>query len=1055
MKLFEGIVHRGVLTAVAALIVCILGIVAAQRIPVQMIPDLDVRTITVRTHWAGATPQDVEKEILIEQEDALRSLPNLSRLTATANSGRADIELEFPFGTDVTQMLIRVNNALSQVPSYPENVDEPRIYATSFSANSFMFFYVAPQPGNPRQLDMDLARDFVKDNIQTAMSRVQGVSEIGVWGGADRQIQIHIDPAKLARLGLSLNDVRNRLRERNRDRSGGEIESGKRRYLLRTVGRFEDIAALESLIIKRDGNALVKLKDVASVRLDHFKKTDIAFVNGDPILFLTVRREAGSNVIDIKREMLAKVAEVNRDIAEPAGLIVRHLADDVVYVDKSIKNVWQNLGLGAVLATLVMLLFLRSVKATVIGVMGIPICTIAAFLGLLLAGRTINVISLAGVAFAIGMTLDNSIVVLESIELERRRGKNRFQAAIDGVAAVWPAVLASTLTTILVFLPVAFIQQEAGQLYGDIAIAISAAILASMLVAITIVPTAAARVTGADLSGEQHTAPVIRQALLSTVSSVIATPARRIGLIVASVALSAGIFIFLTPPAEYLPEGEEPKIFAVMNAPTGYNLETMARITLDVQEQLLPHVNADPADFQSGKSSIPAMKYVNIRGSAQNMRVITEPVDASDTNALMTALEDVYRQYPGMRVFAARGSIISSNNGGTRSINLDISGPRLESNYAVAQAVYRTAQDIFDNPRIQSNPGSLSLAQPMLEIHPDWDQSSRLGYTTESLGYAVAALTDGAYVDEFFMGDDKVDIYLYNQQAKDRSLAPEQLTAIPLYTPGGQVVPLGSIVTVEDSADTNSIRRVDGRRTVTLNIIPPADIALETGVSMVREQVIEPLRQSGAVPLDVQISLSGAADQLDATKEALSSNYAVALALIYLLLVAIFSHWGYPLLIMTTIPLGVAGGILGLLALNGVGSLMPLLGMAEIRQSFDMISMLGFLILMGTVVNNPILIVHRAIDNVKKEGMQPLAAVEEAVNVRLRPIAMSTITTLCGLAPLVLIPGAGTELYRGVGAIVMAGIVGAALVTLTTLPALTVMVLNRLYPEQSQSELSG
>ncbi|MCW8128163.1 efflux RND transporter permease subunit, partial [Microbulbifer halophilus] len=238
------------------------------------------------------------------------------------------------------------------------------------------------------------------------------------------------------------------------------------------------------------------------------------------------------------------------------------------------------------------------------------------------------------------------------------------------------------------------------------------------------------------------------------------------------------------------------------------------------------------------------------------------------------------------------------------------------------------------------------------------------------------------------------------------------------------------------------VRRLDGRRTVTLNIIPPRSVALETGVERVRTDLVQYLKERGRVPAGVSLSISGAADQLDATRESLGGNYIVALAIVYLLMVAIFAHWGYPLLIMTTIPLGIAGGIAGLALLNLVGTILRSMGMEGFHQPFDMISMLGFLILMGTVVNNPILIVHRAIDNVNGEHMQPLAAVQEAVSSRLRPIAISTITTICGLAPLVFLPGAGTELYRGVGVIVMSGIVGATFVTLTMLPALTVIVLN-------------
>ncbi|KAA1189574.1 efflux RND transporter permease subunit [Pseudohalioglobus sediminis] len=1041
--MFEHIVRNGTLVTVSVLIIAVLGIVAATRIPVQMIPDLDVRTISVRTVWPGATPQDVEKEILIEQEDYLRNLPNLSRITATASTGSARIELEFPLGTDTTEMMIRVNNALNQVPSYPENVDEPQIFASSYSSNAFMFFTITPQPGNPRQLDMDLMRDFLEDNVKPRMSSVPGVSDITIWAGSERQIQILVDPARLAQRGLNLMDVRSAIRERNRDRSGGDLESGKRQYLLRTIGRFADLEELQQLIITRRGDTIIRLGDVADIRMDHFEKRGTSSFNGSPGLMMGVRRESGSNVIDIKRQMIAEVELLQKQVMAPAGMDIRLIADDVVYVEDSIRTVWQNLFLGALFATVVMYLFLRSGRATLAGVIGIPLCVIVAFLGLLLAGRTINVISLAGIAFALGMTLDNSIVVLESIELERRKGAERLRAAVEGVRKVWPAVFASTMTTVLVFLPVAFIEQEAGQLYSDVAIAISAAILASMLVAITVLPTAAARlefVNEAKRTGNSGASDGrLRARTLAAVEWLLQTPRRRLGTVLVAAATSTAIIMLLTPPAEYLPEGEEPKIFANMSAPPGYNMAAMTEIGAEVERYFLPHVDADPELYHRGETEVPAIKYMNLRVMTDSLFVIAEPVEPRDIEDLMDVLGEKFRSFPGMRAFAARGSIITSNNGGTRSINLDISGPDLESIYRVAQRAEERAREVFDKPRIQSQPRALSLAQPMMQIRPRWERAAELGLGAEALGYTISAMTDGAYVDEFFMGDDKIDMYLYSDSGLDVEM--DNLSQLPLYTPLGNVVPLGALVDFEETMDTSSIRRVGGRRTVTLNIIPPREVPLESGVVQVQDDVVQYLQERGDIPSDVNIVISGAADQLDATREALLANYLVALFIVYLLMVAIFNHWGYPLLILASIPLGIAGGIVGLSLLNGVGGLLPLVGLSEIVQPFDMISMLGFLILMGTVVNNPILVVHRSVENFNN-GDTPLAAVVEAVHARLRPIAMSTITTLCGLAPLVLLPGAGTELYRGVGAIVLFGILGAMLVTLTMLPALTVMTLE-------------
>jgi multidrug efflux pump subunit AcrB len=740
---------------------------------------------------------------------------------------------------------------------------------------------------------------------------------------------------------------------------------------------------------------------------------------------------------------MAKMDAINSEVLRAAGMELALTADDVGYVRSSIRNVWKNLAIGAALATGVMFLFLRSVRITAIGVVGIPICTIAAFLGLLAAGRTVNVISLAGVAFSIGMTLDNSIVVLESIELERRRGLDRFRAAVRGVQEVWPAVLASTLTTVLVFVPIVFIREEAGQLYSDIAIAVSASILVSMLVAITVIPTASARLSfdrdGGEGSGARGADAGLRQRLLGSIAWLLATPARRAAAIFGTVAASGAVFWLLTPPAEYLPEGEEPKTFATLSAPPGYNLAAMSAVADEVEAHLLRFAGGDPAAYDRGEAPVPALRYVNLRVTPEQLRIVSEPVDPAHIRDVMDAIEAKYAEYAGMRAFVSRGSIITSNDAGTRSIDLDISGPRLEAVYAVARAVYARSQEVFGNPRIKSRPPTLSLAQPLIEVRPDWDRAAELGLSAEELGLTVAALTDGAYVDEFFFADEKVDIFLYSRAGTDARA--EGLGSLLIQTPQGAAIPLDSVARVVETVDTATVRRVNGGRTVTLSVVPPEDVALETGVGVVRDEVVKSLRAEGRIPSDVSIDISGASDQLDATRAALGGNYAVALVIVYLLLVAIFGHWGHPLLIMTSIPLGVAGGIAGLWLLNAVGGLLPRMGLPPVSQPFDMISMLGFLMLMGTVVNNPILIVHRALTSVRG-GASPAEAVREAVESRLRPVAMSTVTTVFGLAPLVFLPGEGTELYRGVGAIVLFGLLGTALVTLTFLPALTLTVLG-------------
>jgi multidrug efflux pump subunit AcrB len=1035
--MLEAPIKHGKLLTVIVLIIIVLGLAAASRIPVQMIPDLDVRTITIQTGWPGATPQDVEKELLLEQERYLSSVPNLLRMKSLAETSRATIELEFPFGVEINQTLIEVTNALSQVSSYPENVNQPRIFSSSFSDNAFMHFAVTPTDGNPHQLDMQMVTDYVDDEVRPRMERVPGVSSVELRGGSERQIQIDIDPEKLAYRGLSLTDVRNAIRERNHDTSAGDLNEGKRRYLIRTTGRFKDLEQLKTLILAHQNNTDIRLEDVATVKLDHYETSGVSIINDEDSIAMAVRRESGSNVIDIKSGMLEVVEDLKQNLLEPNGLTIKLIGDDVRYVQASIQNVSRNLILGGLLATIILFLFLRSGRATLIGLIGMPICTVAAFIGLLAFDRTINVISMAGIAFAIGMTVDNTIVVLESIEQARRRGLDRIEAAIAGIQDVWTAVLASSLTTVLVFAPVLFVQEEAGQLYSDIAIAVSTAIIASMLFAVAVVPAASANF---GLSKQVETDGNRVGVILTMIKWFDANVVTRLSILIFIPILTFGIAWHYMPAAEYLPEGEEPKAFSRMIAPPGYNFDEMNVIGDEIRTHLAASLKAEPSLFDQGELVIPSLKYYFQRIGPGYVWVMAEPTRGQDLEPMMNALTTMFRSYPGMRGFSARGSIISSNDGGSRAVNLDISGSDQIALYETTQSAFKQAERYFPGAQINSDPTSLSLDQPLIEVRPRWDRLAELGINADEFGYTVAALSDGAYVDEFFLNDDKIDMFLFSNAGQNQSLS--QLAQQPITTPSGQVLPLNALADIIETVDSDLLRRIDGRRTVTLSIIPSREMALETAVNIVTNDMIPEMKLAGEIGNGVSVTISGAADQLDATRESLTGNFSIALILIYLLLVAIFKHWFYPFLILATVPLGIAGGVLGLVGINGAGALLASVGLDPIVQPFDMITMLGFIILLGTVVNNPILIIEQTRKNLDTTMLSIQEAVNQAVATRLRPILMSTATTIFGLAPLVFIPGAGTELYRGVGIIVMSGILFSTFITLFFLPSLTITILK-------------
>ncbi|MEJ2298877.1 MAG: efflux RND transporter permease subunit [Woeseiaceae bacterium] len=1033
--------QRPTVLMVIMAIVCLFGLASLMRVPIQLIPDLDPRIVTVQTVWPGANPQDVEREILIEQEEFLRNVPGLERMISTSSFGQGSIELEFPFGMDINEALIRTSNALSQVPRYPENVDEPRISTESMSQNAFAFYSIMPLPGNPQGVRIREETDWLEDNVQSRIERVPGVASAIVGGGTRRQVNIYLDPARLAAHQLSVPEVRQAIRARNRDVSGGDMDFGKRRYLVRSLGRFETVQDVNDLIVAERNGAFIRLSDVGHAEMGQSEWRAARYIRGEQAMFMAVRKQVGANIIEVFDGIEAAVAELNEGPAKQRGIEIVANQDDVRYIRASVRTVVTNLLLGAVLATLVLRLFLQSWSATLIGAVGIPICVLAGFLGLSLTGRTINVFSLAGIAFAIGMTLDNSIVVLENITRYRGKGLSRAEAALRGVAEVWPAVLASTLTTVMVFLPVVLLELEAGQLYSDIAVAISTMILMSMLVAITVVPALSSRFLHYDGAAAESGAGVggaVRRLglrILALTEWLLATAHRRVAALILTLVGTLGILVFLTPPAEYLPEGEEAKIFARLFAPPGYNMQTMLDIWAGLDPQFVAQIGADGSDFASGKTPIPPLLQHISFVSPGSMFNVTEPIDPGHTDDLIEATTELFRSVPGMRSFASRGSIFSDNQGGSRSINVELSGRNLEQLFATALNTLNEAEALFEGGQVNSDPSptGLGMSQPIARVVPDWERAAELGVTQDQLGYTLWAYSDGAFVDEFYLDDDKLDMYLYSTQGAIAK--PADLQSVMLHTRDG-AVQLSSLARVEEVVGVNSIRRVNGMRTVTLGIIPPRSVALESGVEIVKRDLIGSLRERGEIPPEISTTITGASTALEETRAEMGGNFLLAILIAYLLMVAVLSHWGYPLVIMTTVPIGISGGLIGLWLLNAVGGNLDWLGLDTFTQPFDVITMLGFLILIGTVVNNPILIVERASREIEEQGMGIREAVREATRTRLRPVMMSTITTVFGLSPLVLLPGAGAELYRGLGAIVLFGLLFSSFITLTVLPVL-------------------
>ncbi len=1030
-------IEKGIIVSVATCILMLFGLVAVFEVPIQMTPDVERRVIKVDTRWPGATPHEVESEIIIEQEQHLKRVQGLLRMTSNASMGSARINLEFSSTANVQDILLRVNNALSQVARYPENVDPPQLLSSSSSQEAFIF--IGLEAEDPNRYQRAELTTLIETHVKSAMERIPGVAEFVIFGGAKQQVHIEVDTAELAARGITITQLRDAIRARNNDFSGGDIHSGKRRYLVRTVGRFETLDDIRATIIEGKDGKFISVADIATVKLASEEANFHTYLEGEPAIYMGIERSAGANVIEILESVKSEIANVNRNKLIPLGLSIRIYSDDVRYVSDAIAVVQKNLLLGAMLACVVLFLFFRQLTPTLLGTIGIPICTLGAFLGLLLMGRTLNVISLAGVAFAIGMTLDNSIVVMENIFRHRSMKKDRFTAALDGVSEVWPAVLASTLTTIFVFSPIILIQEEVGQLYSDIAIAISTAIIMSMLVAVAVLPSITARVpeiNGSRLKQNngmtfslQTLAVYFQRAVNAVVTRLLQSRMLSTSYVLLTLFIAASLIYFLTPDAEYLPEGEENKLFFFSMAPAGYNAIEVNKVGATYDKLLYPALTKHQQTSESDQTSVPPIATYLRSANAKTAFAIIEPENTEDTEKVKALVTEEMRKHPGFIVFANRGSLFSGNTGGSRSIKLDISGDDLPTLYEVAREVYASSQTAMPGVQIRPIP-SLSLGQPTLELVPNWERAEELGLSGPALGYTIWSMVDGAFLDEYFLDGKKIDIYLHSQ--KNTIEYPSDISNLSIFTPSGAVVPLNAVASLTHTVSSDSIRRVESERTVTLRIVPPKAIPLEKAVSIIQTDVVDIVNASGLLTGTTSIEIGGASDKLTRAMQALSNNILLAVALAYLLMVAIFSHWGFPLLILLNIPLGVSGGILGLWIINHIFG---------ITAPFDMITMLGTIVLIGTVVNNPILLVEQT-RRLLAEGLSPNDAILGGVNIRMRPIMMSMLTTIFGLSPVVFLAGAGTELYRGLGAIVLFGLLFSTFITLTFIPAALSMILR-------------
>jgi HAE1 family hydrophobic/amphiphilic exporter-1 len=1040
MNLIRLAIERPIAVVAAVLMILLFGLVALQVIPIQLTPDVRKPVLTINTDWYGAAPAEIEREVTNRQEDVLRGLEGLSRMVSESQDNRSEITLEFKVGQNMDRALLLVANRLDRVSGYPEEADEPTIQTASAEDQAIAWFIIQREAGNTRPIHE--FGDFVEDVIKERLERVPGVARVNMFGGSERELRVTVDPKKMARYGLTVPDVVNALRGANTSVSAGDISEGKRRYIVRTDSELKTPERVRAVLLRSAEDRAtgrlgrVTLGDIGEVSFGYKEPTARIRTLGEPALAVNAIRESGANVMETMAGVREAVAELNDYALPEQRLILHHVYDETVYIDSAIELVRQNIWVGGTLAVIILILFLRSIGATVIVAVAIPVSVIGSFVAMAALGRSINVVSLAGFAFAVGMVVDAAIVVQENIYRLRQRGLSRVEAAYQGAQQVWGAVFVSALTTVLVFVPILVMELEAGQLFRDIAVAISVSVLLSLLVAVTLIPSLSSRILGrsrttADgeiaaphrlpLPGLDHLARGFIALILGFTRWVVGGRLRAIGVVVIVCGGSLYFSYLFLPKLDYLPEGNRNLVFGVVVPPPGYNLDTTSDIAKRIENAVKPLWASEtgPIAEPGGPPKMERFFFVTLRSRAFVGAVSMEPDRASE---LIDPIRFPVFREPGTFGFVSQAGLFGRAVGGGRKIDLDISGPDLETVLATAlnaAGKVAMAMPFAAGNQMRPNPG-LEMGAPEVRLVPDQIRLGDNGLNATELGITVDAFNDGFRVDEVTIGSERYDLMLTGpEQGLNET---QDIDALPVVTRSGTILPAGMLADILVTAGPTLIRHVERERTVTLEIRPAAEMPLEVAMDTLNEKVIGALTAEG-LPPGVSMHLSGTADQLTKTWDAMVLNLILAVVIVYLIMAVLFESFVYPFIIMLSVPTAAAGGVLGLMLLN-----------LDRFQPLDMLTVLGFVILVGIVVNNAILLVHQTLHHMRNDGMEVADAILESTSNRIRPIFMSTITSVVGMLPLVLFPGAGSELYRGLGSVVVGGLALSAILTLLIIP---------------------
>ena len=1014
MKITNIAIKRGVTFFMIYLIAVGFGLFSLSQLKVDLYPDLDFPIMAIITQYTGVGPFDIETVITRPLEESVSSVQNVKKVTSTSTQGLSLVSLEFEWGTDMDQAEIDVRNNLEYIRDVlPDDITQPMVFAFDPSSQPILYLAVTSELHGQAELRRISERD-----IEPRMERITGVASAFTMGGMRREIKVLADPLRLRAHQVSVDQLVAALRVNNLQLPSGWIENDQQEFTLRTAGEYTSIEQIENTCISYAGQTKIYIKDVATVTDGFAEQRQKVWNNNRPSVMMVIQKQSDANTVTVCRNVLSQLDRIQSEL--PRGLTMDTVVDFSTFINRSISNLGNTALQAIALTFIVLLFFLQNIRSSLIVAVSIPVSIIVTFGVMHQVGLTLNMISMAGLALAVGLLVDNSIVVLESIFRHRELKENAQNAAAKGTAEVSMAITASTLTTLAVFVPVLFVPGIAGEMFNDMVITLVLSLTISLIVALTLVPLLSSRflVLREHVAGKftlfKWLGDVVSSGLAGLqkkYSNILSWSLQHRWLVVLSTVVIFGLSVLAmaTLGGEFMPENDMGFIAIAVDRTPGTSMEAMEKSMHKLNEIILEEVPEQEIVYSNFGQGEGVMAFFSSRSSSEGditirLKNLTER--ERSMFEIQDELREKFKRIPDVDArFEDRGEAAMFGSG--TDIMIEIFGHNLEVAEALAYDILNQVKKIEGVADVVT---SFKESAPELRIELDRQRIADLGLSTAQIGQVVSTSVLGTVATQYRDGGDEYDIRV--QLAESARNNKEDIENIVISSPTGTQIPLRSVATVAYAKAPKEITREDQERMVSVNIsISGRDLS---GVTSDVRDVIENV----AVPNDFRLEIGGTAEEQQESFMYLGLAFLVAIILTYMVMASQFESFLDPFVIMFTIPLSFIGVVFGLL-LTGT--------------NLSVMSLIGMVMLVGIVVNNGIVLVD-FINQLREQGLSLNDAILEGGRVRMRPVLMTALTTILAMFPLALGLGESGESWAPMARAVMGGLTVATVLTLIVVP---------------------